>query len=331
MTKSQVPAESEIIDRLREIASHPAARGLRDDAAIWQPPLGRELVLTHDTIARGVHYLPGADPSDIAWKLVATNLSDLAAMGAVPSGILIGLTLDREDGAWLERFAAGLARVLSEYDTALFGGDTVRAGATVLGCTAIGHVERGRALTRIGAQAGDDLYVSGTIGDAGLGLAALRGEAPADRFLERRHRLPMPRLALGQGLFAAGARAAMDVSDGLLIDADRLARASGVAAEIDLALIPLSKQAGLRLGEADSGPDGRLTAATSGDDYELLFAVPPAATSAVVALAGAARTPVTRIGGLSAGRGIRVLGMTGEPLAPGRLGFTHDAPSTGAR
>ncbi|MGB7405616.1 MAG: thiamine-phosphate kinase [Pacificimonas sp.] len=314
--------EAEIVARLRDVATGAAARNLQDDAAVWLPPLGRELVLTHDVIACGVHYLPDDDPSDIAWKLVAVNLSDLAAKGAVPSGVLIGLTLTDEDDAWIERFASGLVRVLNEHDTQLFGGDTVRAkGATSLGCTAIGHVARGVALARGGAQGGDDLWVTGTIGDAGLGLAIRQGEGEANAFLERRYRLPFPRLAVGQALFTAGVTAAMDVSDGLLIDADRMATASALALEIDLARVPLSDEAETRLSD---GTKGRLQAATAGDDYELLFAAPSNARARIESLCNAKRLRVTRVGSFRAGGGLHIKGVDGEIVQAGRLGYAHD-------
>lgn len=316
--------EGEIIERLlRPIATHPAARGLADDAAVWSPPMGRELVLTHDVIAEGVHYLGTDDPSDIAWKLVAVNLSDLAAKGAEPAGVLIGLGLARPDDAWLERFASGLARVLAEHGTALFGGDTTTGAASaVLGCTAIGHVPRGQSVLRAGAKPGDDLYVTGTIGDAGLGLAIARGEAPADPALLRRYRLPTPRLAMGQGLAAAGAHAAMDVSDGLLIDASRMAKASGVRIEIALADVPLSDAAAARLTPGDTG---RLAAATAGDDYELLIAAPPESRAALLTLSEATRLRLTRVGRVEAGEGFSVIGEGGAPVPVPRLGYEHGA------
>jgi thiamine-monophosphate kinase len=295
--------EGEIIERLlRPIATHPAARGLADDAAVWSPPMGRELVLTHDVIAEGVHYLGTDDPSDIAWKLVAVNLSDLAAKGAEPAGVLIGL---------------------GELGTALFGGDTTTGAASaVLGCTAIGHVPRGQSLSRMGAKPGDDLYVTGTIGDAGLGLAIARGEAPADPALLRRYRLPVPRLAMGQGLAAAGAHAAMDVSDGLLIDASRMAKASGVRIEITLADVPLSDAAAARLAPGDTG---RLAAATAGDDYELLIAAPPESRAALLTLSEATRLRLTRVGRVEAGEGFLVIGEGGAPVSVPRLGYEHGA------
>ncbi len=300
-----------IAAHLAPLATTTAARGLVDDAAVWAPPLGRELVFTHDVLACGVHYLPADPPSDIAWKLLAVNLSDLAAMGATPAGVLLGLGLSAaEDAGWRAEFTAGLGRALAHFGVALWGGDTVTGlGAAVLGLTAIGHVAPGRALPRNAAQIGDELWVSGTIGDAGLGLAVAWGNAPADTFLRNRFRRPEPRLALGQALVGV-ATAAMDISDGLLIDADRLARASGVGLEIDLAAMPLSPAAAARtVTDAD-----RLARATAGDDYELLFTAPPGAAIA----AGTLR--VTRIGRVQAGAGIT---LAGGAALPKRLGWEH--------
>lgn len=314
--------EHDIIERLRTVASHPAARTLRDDAAVWTPPVGRELVLTHDVISAGVHYLADGDPSDTAWKLVAVNLSDLAAMGARPAGVLLGLSLGpAENESWMERFAGGLARVLTTYEAALFGGDTTRIdGPAVLGCTAVGHVPPGEALAREGACAGDRLFVTGTIGDAGLGLAACRGDAPPAPVLERAYRLPMPRLAVGQGLFACGVHAAMDVSDGLLIDAGKMAAAAGLAAAIALRDVPLSEAAERRLPRGD---EGRLRAAVSGDDYELLIAAPPSAEPALFTLCERERLRLTAIGGFVPGAGVTVLGADGAPVQAERLGYEH--------
>ena len=313
--------ETEIIALLRGIASAPAARGLADDAAVWAPPLGRDLVLTHDTIVEGVHYLPADDPSDIAWKLVAVNISDLAAKGARPAGLLVSLALGNADDAWISRFAEGLGRVCREMRADLWGGDTVRTGGqTVLGATAIGHVPAGADLSRGAARAGDLLLVTGRIGDAGLGLAAQRGEAPADKYLQRRYRLPMPRLDFSKGMRAAGVRAAMDVSDGLLIDASRMAKASGLAAVVDLASLPISEAARSRLAP---GNEGYLAAATSGDDYELLVAAPADAKSDLAALAETCRLDLTAIGRLEEGQGLSVTGAEGEPVTPARYGYEH--------
>lgn len=314
--EGEVRERALIAELLAPLATHPAARGLADDAAVWLPPLGREIVLTHDTIARGVHYLPGDPPSDIAWKLLAVNLSDLAAMGATPAGLLLGVTLGGEDDEWLRAFVAGLRRALAHFDVALFGGDTVRwGGETVLGCTAVGHVERGAALSRSGARAGDQVWVSGTVGDAGLGLAAAKGLAPSDKSLLARYRRPEPRLALGHAL-AGIATACMDVSDGLLIDAERLAAASGVGIEIDLRRVPLSAAA---IANAGAGEAARLAAATAGDDYELLFTAPAGANIARLATG---KAPLGRVGLVTAGRGLTVRG-DGGPLVLDRLGWEH--------
>jgi thiamine-monophosphate kinase len=306
-----------IARHLRPLAGSAAARGLADDAAVWTPPLGRDLVFTHDVLAAGVHYLPDDPPGDVAWKLLAVNLSDLAAMAAAPAGVLLGLALsEREDEGWRAAFVAGLGRALDHFGVALWGGDTVGGVATaVLGLTAIGHVEPGKALGRAGATPGDALWVSGTIGDAGLGLAVAKGEAAFDKALLARFRRPQPRLALGR-LLGGIATAGMDVSDGLLIDADRLAAASGVALAIDLAAMPVSAAARVRVGNDDAS---RLKLATAGDDYELLFTAPAGVD--VAALAG--KTRVTRIGEVAAGSGLRLSGRDGPVPLPLRLGWEH--------
>ncbi len=304
-----------IAQRLATLATSAAARGLADDAAVWTPPLGRDLVFTHDVLACGVHYVPGDPPSDIAWKLLAVNLSDLAAMGAAPCGVLLGLGLSAaEDDDWRAAFTAGLGRALVHFGVALWGGDTVTGlAAAVLGLTAVGSVEPETALSRSGAKVGDDLWVSGSIGDAGLGLAIALGHAPQDAGLLKRFRRPEPRLVLGRALIGT-ASAAMDVSDGLLIDADRLAQASGVALAIDLGAVPVSDAAAARCPTLAE----RIALTTAGDDYELLFTAPPGVD--VAALSG--RTPVTRIGAVTAGRGVR-LANQGVDVTPARLGWEH--------
>jgi len=316
--------ERTLIDTLlRPLARHPAARGLGDDAAILTPPLGRDLVLTHDVLACGIHYLSSDPPSDIAWKLLAVNLSDLAAMGARPLGVLMGLGLSAaEDDEWLRAFVDGLRRALEKWDVALLGGDTVGGlDRAVLGLTAIGQVASGQALTRSAAQPGDDLYVTGTIGDAGLGLAIAAGDAAPDKYLLNRFRRPEPRLAMGQGLVGI-ASAAMDVSDGLLIDAQRLAKASGLRLAIDLTQLPLSDPAAARTLRSD---EALVERATAGDDYELLFTAPASAAAAVAALAAECRLRVTRLGSASGGDGLSITGGGGRELTPSRLGYEHMA------
>lgn len=291
--------EADFIAALRALPLHRGARELRDDAAV----VG-DLVVTTDTLAEGVHFLRTDPPADVAWKLVAVNLSDLAAKGALPEGVLLNLPLGGD--AWDRPFLAGLAEILAAYDVPLIGGDTVSlpAGAPrVLTCTAIGR--DAPAPPRSGARAGDALWVTGTIGDAGLGLAVARaGDGPAE--LLARYRRPAPRLAEGRAL-APHVHAMADVSDGLLIDAARMAAASGLAVTIDLAAVPLSPHA-----PADRA--GRIAAAIAGDDYELLFAAPAGWTPPVAA---------ARVGAFAAGAGLSLVhGDEPVPL-PASLGFEH--------
>jgi thiamine-monophosphate kinase len=308
-------AERDFIARLLSpLATTPAARGLNDDAAVWMPPIGRQLVFTHDVLAAGVHYLPDDPPGDVAWKLLAVNLSDLAAMAATPAGVLLGLGMSAaEDDTWREAFVAGLGRALAQFGVALWGGDTVSGlQQAVLGLTAVGWVEPGKAMGRRGAQPGDGVWVSGSIGGGGLGLAVARGERPFDKALLNRYRRPVPRLALGAALGGV-ASAGMDVSDGLLIDAQRLAAASGIGLALELDAVPLAAPA--------AAIRDVLAQVTAGDDYELLFTAAPDVD--VAALAAATKTPVTRIGTVEAGSGL-ALRCSGQPVPlPDRLGWEH--------
>jgi thiamine-monophosphate kinase len=305
-------AESAFIDALRALALDPAARGFDDDAAVLEIG-GETLVLTHDMIVEGIHYLPGDPPADVAWKLVAVTLSDLAAKGARPLGALLGFTLG--EAQWDKAFAEGLGAALAAFGLALLGGDTVSAPSRVLGLTAIGRAA-GPVPARSGARAGDLLWVSGAIGDAGAGLRILNGELGESPALVERYRNPRPRLEAGERL-APLVSAMMDVSDGLLIDAARMAGASGCAAEIELDALPLSESYLALLGEA------RLEAATAGDDYELLFAAGKAAAPAILALAEEIGLPFSRIGRFTAGTGL-ALSDHGEAVPlPAKLGFEH--------
>ena len=300
--------EADFLALLRPLATHPAARGLRDDAAV----LG-DLVLTHDVLVEGVHFLADDPPDDVAWKLLAVNLSDLAAKGAMPVGVLLGYPLSTSE--WDAAFVRGLGVALAAFDVALLGGDTV-SGPRVLSLTAVGR--SARAPSRAGAKAGDTLYVTGEIGLAGLGLNELRrrgegrgrcrerGASTASGPGLRRddaiaaYRRPTPRLAWGQAL-ADRVHAMTDVSDGLLIDAQRLAEASQLAVAIDLDAVPT-------VGDA-------MAAMTAGDDYELLFAAPAELMLPV---------PAARIGRFAAGSGL-TLWQDGTPvLLPARLGWEHD-------
>ena len=287
--------EDDFLARLRRLPLHPGAGGLADDTASLAG-----LTITTDTLVEGVHFLPSDPPADVAWKLVATNLSDLAAKGARVEGILLNYPLG--DDGWDAAFLDGLASALAAFDCRLFGGDTVTlpAGAPrVLTVTAFGA--DAPAPPRSGARAGDALYVTGTIGAAGAGLAIAR-TGHGDPALLARYRRPMPRVAEGRPL-APLVNAMMDVSDGLLIDAARMAAASGLAVTIELAAIPLAR------GVADA-----LAAATAGDDYELLFAAAPDVALPVAA---------TRVGRFSHGAGLS-LTQDGHSVAlPASLGYQH--------
>lgn len=310
--------EADFIAALRALASDRSSRGLMDDAAVLEVG-GVSLVLTHDMLVEGVHYLPGDPPADVAWKLVAVNLSDLAAKGATPIAALLGYGLG--DESWNAAFVQGLATALTGFSLPLLGGDTVAfpAGAPrALGLTAIGRAD-GPVPARSGAGPGDQLWVSGTIGDAGAGLRLLRSGQSAPAELVERYRNPRPRLEAGRRL-APFVSAMMDVSDGLLIDGRRMAEASGCQAAIELATVPLSPELLAIGGEP-------LEAATAGDDYELLFAAPPEAAPQILRLAEEIGLPFSRIGGFEPGAGLRVT-ASGEAVAlPQRLGFEHGFPA----
>jgi thiamine-monophosphate kinase len=304
--------EAAFIDQLRRFATHPAARGLNDDAAVLM--LGStQLVLTHDMLVEGVHFLPSDPPETVAWKLLAVNLSDLAAKGAKPLGALLGFTLS--DADWDQRFAQGLSRACAHFACPLLGGDSVSvpiASSRVFALTALGEAS-GPVPTRAGAVPGDTLYVTGTIGDAGVGLKMAQGDGVPIASLLSAYQQPVPQGVAGLAL-APIVTAMMDVSDGLLIDAQRLAEASGCAISLNLDAVPLSPALAARNGTAR---DARLDAATAGDDYQLLFTanlpLPPLTCR------------VSEIGIVSAGRGLTLFDKDGAVPLPMRLGWLHGA------
>jgi thiamine-monophosphate kinase len=315
---SDLPAEFALIARHFRPLAGPGALDLRDDAAVLAPPPGRDLVLTVDAMVGGVHFLPD-DPADLVGrKLLRVNLSDLAAKGATPLGYLMTVSTPRSTpDAWFAGFAAGLAQDQREYGVSLLGGDTTSTpGPISLSLTIVGHVGPGQAVHRCGAQPGDDIWVTGTIGDGALGLAVARGrlEDPSGYLLSR-YRLPQPRVGLA---IAGVASAGMDVSDGLVQDLGHLCRAGGLMAEIDAALIPLSPPA------RQAGPAWLVTCLTGGDDYELLLAVPPAHEAALQRAAQAAGIAVTRIGSFRSGPPqVTVSGPDGKPMALPTGGWSH--------
>lgn len=306
--------ELEVIERLRRIATSPEARGLLDDVAVLDG-----LVITHDSIAEGVHYLPTDPPSSVGWKLVAVNLSDLAAKGARPTGALLSLTLSG-DGAWESEFLTGVEHACESYALPIIGGDTIalaQGAPRVLGLTAIGRAG-GAVPDRAGGRAGDALWLVGTVGDAAAGLSQLEANARASGPLVDIYRRPVPQLGAGEVL-APHAHAMMDVSDGLLLDARRMAEASGCAMALNLDALPLSSAF---VAERGSDVGAHMFAATGGDDYALLAALPAELDAATLSLPQGTR--ITRIGTLSAGEPGLSLSWRGEAVElPERLGFEH--------
>lgn len=287
--------ETAFVEHLRSLARHPAARGLLDDAAVLEIG-GETLILTHDMMVEGAHFLPDQDAADVAWKLVASNLSDLAAKGAEPLGVLLGYMLGDSD----ERFAAGMAEALDHYGVSLLGGDTVGGGPPrAMGLTAIGRATHRPVPSRSGAEVGDGLWVTGRLGAAMMGYEALRDGTGADSAAYRR---PLARLAEGQAL-APLVTAMMDLSDGLLLDAWRMAEASEASLAIDSGSIPIA------------APESRrFDALRWGDDYELLFTLPAGVEPPVAA---------ARIGRVEP-RGFVPLFLDGEPVANREgLGWEH--------
>ncbi len=304
----------------------PGAFGLTDDAALVTPGAGRELVVTTDTMVAGIHFIGDEDAGEIAAKLLCVNLSDLAAMGAAPLAYMLNIALPGDiDDAWLEGFSAGLERIQSSFAVALAGGDSVATpGALTLTITAFGEAASGQVLRRSGAEAGDIVYVSGTIGDAALGLKALRGELTglSSEYREEligRYRLPRPRVALGERLVGL-ASAAIDVSDGLAADLGHILDASGAGAEIEAACVPLSEPAAAAL-RNDAGLLEVIL--TGGDDYELLFTVAPGGESRVAALSSEVSLPLTAIGRINPDGGLTVVAGNGEPIILARKGWEH--------
>jgi thiamine-monophosphate kinase len=277
------------------------------------------LVLTHDSIAEGVHFLPHDPPASVGWKLVTVNLSDLAAKGATPAGALLSLSISGP-GAWEIKFLSGVEAACESYGLPLIGGDTIAlppGAPRVLGLTAIGRAGS-RVPDRAGGTHGDALWLVGTVGDAAAGLALLRQDRAAAGTLVDVYRRPVPQLSAGQAL-APYAHAAMDVSDGLLLDANRMAQASGCAFSIHLEALPLSSAF---VAERGQNLAARLFAATGGDDYALLAALPADLDPETLSLPK--RTRISRIGEIASGEPGISLTHNGDPVElPERLGFEH--------
>lgn len=317
MTEAGALAEFSLIARHFRPLAGPGSLDLLDDGALLTPPPGRQLVLTADAMVAGVHFLPDDPAATVGAKLLRVNLSDLAAMGATPLAYLMTVSAPRDTSdAWFAAFADGLAQDQARFGIALLGGDTTAMpGPLTLSLTAIGHVAPGAALRRAGAMAGDEVWVTGTIGDGALGLLALQGKvADVDGWLAGRYRLPQPRLGLAlHGVVSA----CMDVSDGLVQDLGHLCRAAGLGAVIEADCVPRSPAA-LAAGQA-----WLATCLTGGDDYELLMAVSPGRAGLLEAAASAVGCAVTRIGRFEAGSRVRVLDASGTAISLDRPGWSH--------
>jgi thiamine-monophosphate kinase len=319
--------EFDIIARhFAPLATDPGALALADDAALLGP-----YVVTKDLLVEGVHFL-AKDPRDlVARKALRVNLSDLAAKGAKPLGYFLGCVWPAAaKESEIADFARGLAEDQAAFKVSLLGGDTTahkeKGAPFTISVTMIGAAPGAGLLRRTGAQVGDDIYVTGAIGDAGLGLRALKGEIKpppaAKKLLAERYRLPSPRLAIG-GALPGLASASIDVSDGLLADAGHIAERSGVAMEVSAARIPLSAPAAQWLGAQADRARAIADLASCGDDYEILFTAAPARRRSIEMAAQVTKTAVARIGVVTRGQGVKLLAEAGEPIETPRRGFEH--------
>ena len=323
-------SEFSLIDHLRAgtagVGDARLRLGIGDDAALWQPQVGRELAVCCDTLIAGRHFPQDSAPGDIAWKALAVNLSDLAAMGADPALALLALTLpEAPSDDWLAAFAQGWTALAALHAVALAGGDTTRGPVLSLTVTCLGDLPQGRALRRDGAQPGDGIFVTGTLGDAAAGLACWpqRDAAEVAPLLTRLQR-PTPRLRVGQCLRGL-ASAAIDLSDGLGVDLGHVLAASRVGAEVAVERLPLSPALRATVGDARA----RELAIGGGDDYELCFTAASAHGLELTALAAECGVAITRIGTITEGEGLQWRDGNGRPLAPPVLGWDHFAEYDG--
>jgi thiamine-monophosphate kinase len=330
MAHEETSAEERLIARyFRPLATHPGALGLGDDAAVLTPRPGCDLVLTTDGVIAGVHFFPDDPPNTIGRKVLRMNLSDLAAKGAKPVGFLMSVALPAGvEENWLAAFAAGIGEDSKRYDCPLLGGDTDRTpGPISVSIAAFGNVPQGKMVRRSTAKPGDCVVVTGTIGDAALGVALRKDAGLADRLrlnetmrahLNRRYLLPEPRNALADAVLEY-ASAAMDVSDGLAGDLAKLCRASSVAAEVDVARVPLSDAARATLVANSSLLE---TALGGGDDYEIVLTLPPEKLGAFQDAARGAGVATAEVGRVKAGEGACFM-RDGSPLAIARPSYSH--------
>ena len=298
-----------------------AVLGVGDDCALVDVSNGMDLAVSVDTMVSGTHFFPDVDPETLGHKALAVNLSDMAAMGAMPYWAMLALTLPKVDHDWLAAFARGFFDLAEDFNVSLIGGDTTR-GPLTLTVTIMGEVPAGAALRRSGAKVGNDVWVSGTIGDAALAVAHRHGRVALDeadyREVVMRLYEPVPRVALGQALRGM-ATAAIDVSDGLLADLGHICKLSGVGATVELASIPLSA-----IGAKHVASDaGRTAIVAGGDDYELCFTAHPNSRESIQDLERMLDVPLTRIGQVKRGKGVSLLGADGKAVKIDGRGYDH--------
>lgn len=313
--------EFDLIARIRARAASrgDVVLGIGDDAALLQPPAGMQLVVAMDTLNAGVHFPSETAPADLGWKALAVNLSDLAAMGAMPAWCTLSLSLPDADTAFVDGFLDGFLALAHAHEVALVGGDTTRGPLSVC-VTAHGLVEPGMALRRDGARVGDDVWVSGTLGDAAGALRQWTSGVEGDASLRARLDRPTPRVALGRALHGI-ASACIDVSDGLLADLGHVCTASGVGACIEVDALPASQA--LRVAFDDDVR--RVLQATGGDDYELCFTAPANAREAVREAGATTGVGVSRIGRIVESAGVSAFAADGQAWRPPVAGWQHFA------
>ena len=311
-------------DLIRRHFTRPAANavlGVGDDCALVDVTNGMDLAVSTDTMVSGTHFFPDVDPENLGHKALAVNLSDMAAMGAMPYWAMLALTLPNVDHAWLAAFAKGFFDLAQEYNVSLIGGDTTR-GPLTMTVTIMGEVPAGAALRRGGAKAGNDVWVTGNLGDAALAVAHRHGRivlAEAD-YHEAVMRLyePTPRVSVGQSLRGL-ATSAIDVSDGLLADLTHICRLSGVGATVDLASVPVSSIGAKHI----NSDEGRNAILAGGDDYELCFTAHPNSRESIDDLTDVFGIPITRVGQIKRGKGVSLLGSDGKPVKIDGRGYDH--------
>ena len=312
--------EFDLIERIRRRAAtrrNDVVLGIGDDAALLQVPAGRLLVVATDTLNAGVHFPEDTAPADIGWKALAVNLSDLAAMGATPAWCTLSLSMPHGDDAWVDAFLDGFLSLAGTHDVALVGGDTTRGPLSVC-VTVHGFVTPGGVLRRDAAKVGDDIWVSGTLGDAAAALVQWRAGAVIAEALRERLDRPVPRVQLGLALVGV-ANAAIDVSDGVLADLAHVCAASGVGAEVEVDALPASET----LRSMFEGDARRHAQATGGDDYEICFTAPASSRDAVETGARDSGIAVTRVGRIVDGRGVRAADADGTTWVPANAGYRH--------